>query len=1290
MGERFDILYRFSTDGGSTWVDLTPQVDSRQTVLTHNLCTNNFTSAKDEATFVMPETPLFEPDGVTPTPKKKLIDALLGNSDILIHINAPFPTQKVLWDDNAVVWNGMHVCWSDSGRRFTGYADRSAIDIRSFPLPPNITVKVQDVSVLHLDDKVDMHICWESYTVKTIVRNLLTLAGYDASHVSLSEADTTVMSATDNVTLPFVVDKDKAKTYRQYIDLLLFEAGGYVIDFTEDGHVELVHLAWDGTVPAVRTIDNPMNAEGVQMRGAWLKEDGAKVTWSSLMWSAQEQLWMSDIDQSIESGVLVGDTVEPNRYWPDGAELKPQYFEYDAKLLDSAYRTRESRRQNEDLTIIMAKNINIRQDAMQGTTPFTSWDMVEPTVWPAGDNWKDKYGIPSNPALWATKAWVLLHNNTAQDINLTFFTIYGDVLYRYKLNTMETQGTKNPKEYESTYIYDEAQAQRFVQFYWHFLQTSRYQFTWSEPCKWNELNEVVAVGIKGNGSTQKALIASKKSKWINGNTEILTYTAIGVDTYTPATLVPTVIVPSTAKQTAVRPSLTATFASTPSFTLSQWEAYGTPSAPQTWTVTNASSFKSGYIALILGQISDLDDTPVTLYMDVTAVDTVNGTISGTGIRIDYTVPVNVDNWDFEMEASSAVRNDRLAPYSSLDPNSYTDIQLTSLQKGYGVLEYWSCTGTNTFFGGNPGTQTTSGSAPILRIAKDETDPEITVTMHSLDNSLSIERKITIINETEYDHDFGAWSAPTLPTYINQENTLVVLDGDFFVASTDFTGDDGQSYVMGVPYIYDSSKANPWHNEMTATSENAVRMLKCLASTLNDENIQPSTAALYGWFKNLIAKSAVIDELTSNTAFINELNGNNALFNSIKITGDSEFHGVVQTTAFTTTIAQGGGAPYSLGLNTGTRYWGYNNLASKLNSLLPSPGYYSVSGTYSQVRRGTGDILIATLASASGSTVLPIGTVLFTSTRNQTVVVTGSGMYSGNLTCNGVTYTLNSSYSQYKKATMPIAAGSQIVVTGGYFALASASLVMYDRGSDYPREFTFFNSSGSVVSINNYNTGYVAVGYNGNSVTSDALYKWDGMGTASGAGQAQSGSISITDDMGNVVASSNPIYSVYWDSTAAIKITDTSLNVFNVNTSTYYQAFTATFQLLAAIDSVQSKTITPKDNACGLGASDNPFYEAWIKTVNYQNLNQFSARKYKKDIETFKGDALGIINSTEIVTFSYIDDETKRRKIGFIADDTPEELSGKNHDVMDIGNCIGVLMKAIQELSARVEELEAKK
>ena len=90
------------------------------------------------------------------------------------------------------------------------------------------------------------------------------------------------------------------------------------------------------------------------------------------------------------------------------------------------------------------------------------------------------------------------------------------------------------------------------------------------------------------------------------------------------------------------------------------------------------------------------------------------------------------------------------------------------------------------------------------MAKDETDPEITVTMHSLDNSLSIERKITIINETDYDHDFGAWEPNggyQLPDHYTVNGIdYNILDGDFFVAKIDFTV-GGDTYTQGVPYMY---------------------------------------------------------------------------------------------------------------------------------------------------------------------------------------------------------------------------------------------------------------------------------------------------------------------------------------------------------------------------------------------------------------------------------------------------------------------------------------------------------
>lgn len=869
MGNRFDILYRFSTDNGATWTDLTPQVDSLQTSITQNLCLNTFLSAKDEATFVMPETPLFEADGVTPTPKKLLIDAIFGNDPILVHINERKPSKKVMWDDNNVLWKGRHVVWSWSTRRFTGYVDRSSISLRSYPLPPNLTVRLQDVSVLHLDDKVDRDVCLEDdpdgtrLRISTIVSALLGYAGYtNIGSLALEAGDDQIIEA-------FVIDKDKAKTYRNYIDTLLFEAGGYVLDFNEYGQANIVHLQWDGSVAADRILDNPMNNDGVTMRTAYLVNDGASVKWSTLAWAENERIWQSNISQKIEDGVMIGDIVHDQGYWPNNGDVSPVYFQYDAKLLDIPYLHKDTRWENEDLSIIMAKNTHFGVDTLKGTTPvpISDWSKHDPNTWPAGDTWHDKYGLNSNPQYWPTKMWIQLQNTSGEDYNVSLAYIYGDVLYRNRINTIKTAASKNPKEYVSEYIYDKDHAERFLQFYWHFLQTSRYQFNWSEPNVFDALNSVISVGIKGNGTTQKALVVGKTSKWLNAATEIVSFASVAIDAYVPEALIPTVIAPSSSQAPvpSTKNAITATFSTVPSFTLAEWETFST--SYQSWTITNDSAFTVGDIARINGVISDMDDTPVSLFMDVTAVDTTNHTISGSGIRIEYNYVNEV--WDFDMEATSAVRNDRLV-WDPLDSNSYTDIHLTSLKSGISKLEYWECTGTKsaddqiwlTQFVG-PGTKATTGDTPVIRIYKQESLSEITVTMKSSDNVYSVTKKITIINETVYDYDFGLWEPNggfELPDHFTVGGIdYDIINGDFFVAKTTFTTTGGQTYTEGIPYMYSSFS---WNNPMMASVENSDRMLRALANILGSGTVQPSAGALYGWFANLVAMNAIIDNLTA--------------------------------------------------------------------------------------------------------------------------------------------------------------------------------------------------------------------------------------------------------------------------------------------------------------------------------------------------------------------------------------------------------------------------------------------
>lgn len=88
-------------------------------------------------------------------------------------------------------------------------------------------------------------------------------------------------------------------------------------------------------------------------------------------------------------------------------------------------------------------------------------------------------------------------------------------------------------------------------------------------------------------------------------------------------------------------------------------------------------------------------------------------------------------------------------------------------------------------------------------------------------------------------------------------------------------------------------------------------------------------------------------------------------------------------------------------------------------------------------------------------------------------------------------------------------------------------------------------------------------------------------------------------------------------------------------------------------------------------------------------DDYSKREYKTNIKKTDRNALDDINKINIVEFNYkpeYGDPTINR-VGFIADDTDEIFSTRYHDRMDYMNCIGMLLKSVQELSAKVSKLE---
>lgn len=100
-------------------------------------------------------------------------------------------------------------------------------------------------------------------------------------------------------------------------------------------------------------------------------------------------------------------------------------------------------------------------------------------------------------------------------------------------------------------------------------------------------------------------------------------------------------------------------------------------------------------------------------------------------------------------------------------------------------------------------------------------------------------------------------------------------------------------------------------------------------------------------------------------------------------------------------------------------------------------------------------------------------------------------------------------------------------------------------------------------------------------------------------------------------------------------------------------------------------------------------KAWSWTISGNTHAQHSSCsiEVKKEIKPFERSALDILNSTKVISFKYIDDPDQIVHYGFIAEETPTELATEFHDRMDYTNCIGILIKAVQELSSRVDYLE---
>ena len=92
-----------------------------------------------------------------------------------------------------------------------------------------------------------------------------------------------------------------------------------------------------------------------------------------------------------------------------------------------------------------------------------------------------------------------------------------------------------------------------------------------------------------------------------------------------------------------------------------------------------------------------------------------------------------------------------------------------------------------------------------------------------------------------------------------------------------------------------------------------------------------------------------------------------------------------------------------------------------------------------------------------------------------------------------------------------------------------------------------------------------------------------------------------------------------------------------------------------------------------------------------DVSLMSGKSILKNINKFTKDATAIINNSDIYEYNLKSDkDTDKKMIGFVIGEeykTPSEVISKEGQAVELYSAIGILWKAVQELSARVEQLE---
>lgn len=312
--------------------------------------------------------------------------------------------------------------------------------------------------------------------------------------------------------VPFVVTEDDSDTWRNRIDTLLCEMGGYVLTYDHATDTFAVSKVNDPNKEVPETFVRYLVSSQLKSGSTRFSKDGVVVIYRNVKSESDQIMYMKDISLGKDeaTGDTVGEWVEPGAFFPEDADVTKTFEEYDSGILDRGNLLETSRKQNSHMGIYF---LDPNTTKIEITASDANYKGV--SDWYSNDSFYSPEGgftYPAGGEFYPTKAWIALKNKTEGKINVTDFRISGKVWYsdaEYRM--VMPLACKDPEEYSSSYISKQETAKEYANFLMNIKRFGGDTSTWTERWEEHSIGDKVLIRHK-SGSTITAVVVRKQTR----------------------------------------------------------------------------------------------------------------------------------------------------------------------------------------------------------------------------------------------------------------------------------------------------------------------------------------------------------------------------------------------------------------------------------------------------------------------------------------------------------------------------------------------------------------------------------------------------------------------------------------------------------------------------------------------------------------------------------------------------------------------------------------------------------